>query len=92
MAIYLHAAEPPGGRPDISPIARERLYRACYRGDEPAELLSRADREDLVYDLWSKGWSDVEIAAHTRMTTYTTGRIRDRLGLAPHRPRKEAAA
>ncbi|SDZ51552.1 hypothetical protein SAMN05216215_108740, partial [Saccharopolyspora shandongensis] len=38
------------------------------------------------------GWTDPQIAAHCRMTTYTTARIRDRLRLAPNHPRKEAAS
>lgn len=88
MAIHLHAAEPPSGRP----LPAQKVYNACYRGELPAETLDTAAREHLVYDLWLKGWTDVEIATHTSMTLYTTARIRARLGLAPHRARKEAAA
>lgn len=57
------------GRPDIAPMARGRLMAACRRGELPAEALDTADREHLVYDFWAGGWSDVEIATHTRMTT-----------------------
>lgn len=90
MAIYLHATEPTHGRP----MTRELLYDACYRGAIPAEALDRVDREHLLYDLWLKGWSDVEIATHTRISTYTVVRIRERLGLAAARPepRKAVAA
>lgn len=52
-------------------------------GELPAEALDQRDRERLVYDLWAAKWSDVEIATHTRMSTYTTARIRRDLGLAP---------
>ncbi|WP_027947189.1 hypothetical protein [Amycolatopsis taiwanensis] len=88
MAIHLHTTEPPGGRP----ITAQELYNACWRGELPAEVLRAADRERLVEDLWDQGWTDVEIATHTRMTTYTTARIRTRLRLAPHHAQKEAAA
>jgi hypothetical protein len=36
-------------------------------------------------ELWGHGWTDVQIAIHTKWTSYTVGRIRDRLGLAPNR-------
>ncbi|GHG97359.1 hypothetical protein ACFORH_42740 [Amycolatopsis roodepoortensis] len=80
------------GRPDIAPIARGRLMLACRLGELPAEVLEPKDRERLVYDFWAAGWSDVEIATRTRMTTYTTGRIRARLGLAAHPARERATA
>ncbi len=72
------------GRPDIAPMARAKLYAACRRGDLPAELLEPADRERLVRWFWRLGWSDVEIGTRTFMTTFTTARIRARLGLAAH--------
>ncbi|MFI0469271.1 hypothetical protein ACH347_34795 [Saccharopolyspora sp. 5N102] len=56
-------------------------------GEQPAEALSADARERLVYALHQQGWTDAEIAAHTRMTTYTTARIRDRLRIAPNGPR-----
>lgn len=73
---------------EIVPVAaprsgRELWLRACH-GLEPAEALDPRDREDLVAELVVRGWSDVQIAEHTRMSTYTTGRIRDRLQLAPN--------
>ena len=62
----------------------DALWDACCRGAMPAEALHPRDREDLVYALHERGWSDVEIAVHTRMTVYTTDRIRTRMGLAPN--------
>jgi hypothetical protein len=62
------------------PLARLRhggpLWQACCRGDEPAESLSQEARRALVGLLAGRGWSDREIAEHTRMTLYTTARIR----------------
>jgi len=80
------------GRPDTAPMARGRLMSACRRGELPAEVLDTADRDHLVYDFWAAGWSDVEIAIQTRMSTYTTGRIRARLGLAAHPSTRGAVA
>lgn len=57
------------------------LWRACCAGQEPAESLDVRDREDLVAGLVERGWSDVDIAVLTRMSTYTTARIRHRIGL-----------
>lgn len=54
------------------------LWRLCLLGREPAESLHWRDREDLVVGLAGRGWSDVEIAVLTRMSTYTTARIRER--------------
>lgn len=70
-----------------------RLYRRCLEGLEPAEVLSTRDREGLVAELVAeRGWSDTAIAAHTRMTEYTTARIRTRLGLKPRLQPTERAA
>lgn len=91
---YFHASEPPAGRPHTAPLTVEQLRAACWRGDEPAELLNLLDPgglDHLVCDLWSQGWTDVEIATHTRMSTYTTARIRARLELAPHHQKAAAA-
>lgn len=76
-------------RPETSDPA---LVDACRRGHEPAELLTTSEREHLVFDLWAAGWNDLEVASHTRMTTYTTGRIRARLGLAAHPTSTRGAA
>jgi hypothetical protein len=81
MRPIVHGRPGPS-RPDTSPLRRRALLSACWAGREPAESLEPADREQLVYELWALSWTDVEIAAHTRMTTYTAGRIRERLGLA----------
>jgi hypothetical protein len=62
-------------------------YREALTGRLPAEALPTHARHRLVAHLHAAGYSDVEIAAHTRMTTYTTARIRAGLGLAPNRPR-----
>lgn len=61
-------------------------------GRVPAEALTPGDRERLVREFHTAGWTDIEIATQTRMTTYTTGRIRERLELQPNRPRKKEAA
>lgn len=71
--------------------SRRRRWIAACAGQLPAEALSTRDREDLVWQLHGLGWTDVEIAEHTSMTTYTTARIRTRLGLALNQ-QKEAAA
>lgn len=76
--------------PDTKWLSRQRMLRLAYDGHLPAEALSTKDRETLVWDLHAAGWTDCEIATHTRMTTFTTGRIRARLGLAAHH-RKAAA-
>lgn len=76
--------------PHTRPITDRHAYRACVAGRSPAEVLDTGDRERLVAELHRLGWSDVEIAAHCRMTTYITGRIRDRLELAPNNPREGA--
>lgn len=55
------------------------LWAACCAGREPAEALDPRDREDLVAALVDRGWSDVQIAVLTRMTTYTTARIRQQV-------------
>ncbi|WP_139794831.1 hypothetical protein [Saccharomonospora piscinae] len=70
---------------------KRRLYEACKAGRTPAEALDAGDREDLVAELWQAGMTDVEIATHTRMTTYTTARIRGRLGLRARTARKRSA-
>lgn len=68
-------------------------WKQCLAGEEPAEILSARDREDLVYVLVHElGWTDREVAAHTRMTDYTAARIRDRLGLKPNQLDDNTAA
>ena len=87
----VHRKPASAGRTDATMRNVEVLLQQCRLGKEPAESLPSYARDWLVRDLVTKGWTDVEIAAHTRMTTYTTGRIRERLGLAPNNPASEAA-
>lgn len=68
------------------------LYHAAVNGRVPAEALPTHLRWQLVADLHRRGWTDLEIAVHTFMTTYTTARIRESLGLRPNRPRAEGKA
>lgn len=67
------------------PRSGQQLWLRCCLGLEPAEMLDTRDREDLVAELVGRGWTDVQIAVHTKMSTYTTGRIRRRLGLPSNR-------
>lgn len=78
-----------GQAPRPSPTGR---YRAALAGQTPAETLRVDERERLVATLHRCGWTDAQIAAHTRMTLYTTGRIRTRLGLKPHPPESAPTA
>ena len=66
-------------------------YRACMDGQLPAEELPAYLRARLLTQLHALGWTDLEIAVHTRMTLYTTARIRDRLGLSPNISERGAA-
>lgn len=66
------------------PQPHRELYQACLAGREPAESLPTRQRELLVAELCTTGWTDRQIASHTRMTLYTTARIRARLGLSPN--------
>lgn len=68
-----------------------KRYTRALAGELPAEALPTGERERLVGELHALGWSDDEIADHTRQTTYTTARIRARLGLRAHRARKVPA-
>lgn len=68
-------------------------WKQCLVGAEPAEILPTRDRADLVYLLvHDLGWTDREVCDHTRMTDYTTARIRNRLGLKPNQPHDITAA
>jgi hypothetical protein len=66
------------------PPTNRALYRRCLDGSEPAESLSMEWRERLLRILHNRGWTDCEIAVHTRMSTYTTARIRSRMRLKPN--------
>lgn len=72
--------------------SNHKLWLACWEGTEPAEALSTRDREDLVWRLHEQGLTDLEIAEHTRMTDYTTARIRERLGMKPNQSHDITAA
>lgn len=76
-------------RPETAPIALTRLLNQCRAGELPAEVLPPDARAQLVAELHRRGWTDTEIATHTRMTTYTTARIRDALLLPSNRPATE---
>lgn len=87
--IPIHGRPTPP-QPDTRGMKRATLLSACWRGDIPAEVLDdRADRERLISDLWLAGWTDTEMAAHTKWSTYTVARIRARIGLGPHVLRTE---
>lgn len=68
--------------PTVELRQQRELWQACVRGEEPAESLEPWQRENLVAELVGRGWSDLQIALHTRMSLYTTVRIRRRLELA----------
>jgi hypothetical protein len=75
------------------PRANWKLWVRCLEGHEPAESLPNVDRADLVWHLiHDLGWTDREVADHTRMTDYTTARIREHLGLNPNQPNDITAA
>lgn len=73
------------------PITNQHAYTACLSGQLPAEALPTTDREQLIRVLHRRGWTDVEIAVHTSMTTYTTARIRSRIRLSPNHEKRGAA-
>lgn len=88
MSIRLR---PTGGPAPMRPVYDQHLYDQCRAGLEPAELLTTAAREHLVYELWLLGWADVEVASYTLMSTYTAAAIRTRLGLSCRPPAGAAA-
>lgn len=55
-------------RPSRLPTVHRVAYAAARRGALPAEELPAALAEQLVAELVGQGWSDPEIAAHTRWT------------------------
>ncbi|MBK1785117.1 hypothetical protein [Prauserella cavernicola] len=93
MSLHVHGYAIPD-RPAVRVMSLQVLRGMCWRGEMPAEALALVDPaevDQLIYRFWLTGWSDVEIATHTRMSTYTAARIRDRLGLAAHPARKVPA-
>lgn len=73
------------------PITNQRRWKGCLSGQIPAEQLPTLEREHLVRLLHRRGWTDLQIAVHTRMTLYTTVRIRERLGLSANHDERGAA-
>ncbi|RJQ68099.1 hypothetical protein D5S17_32880 [Pseudonocardiaceae bacterium YIM PH 21723] len=74
--------------PNLTALRDTRTYNACRQGVEPAEILPPLLRQQLVQELHGAGWTDAEIAAHTRLTTYTVARIRARFA-PPNPPRQQ---
>lgn len=74
--------------PDTRPIHRAYLFRACLHGQEPLESLAAAgmhsERDYLLRGWLHDGWTAVQIAQHTRTTTYTVDRLIGQLGMADH--------
>lgn len=66
------------------------LYRAALRGAAPAERLTPNDRGVLVAELVRRGMTDVQIAEHTRWTTYTATRVRESRGIPQNDTRRVA--
>ena len=84
--MTLHVNEPIPASPRVDQMRRRSNYRRALRGELPAEALSNTgDREQLVHELWTAGWTDVQIASHTRWSSYTVARIRERLGHVANR-------
>lgn len=82
-------AVPTGGSREksVASCLDQEDFRLAKNGLIPAEALPTKLRGLLVAELHEDGFTDVEIAERTRMTTYTTARIRARLGLVPNPPR-----
>jgi DNA-binding NarL/FixJ family response regulator len=59
--------------------------RRCLRGELLGDELTTTARELVVAWLHARGLSDTEIAERARLSTYTTFRIRSRLGLGARR-------
>jgi hypothetical protein len=79
----------PADAPTPRAYGEEQQIRMAIQGLLVAEELPTKARERLFAELHALGWTDLEMAEHTRTTPYTTARIRDRLGLRPNRPRAE---
>jgi len=70
----------------MSLLPRRRLdnagqFEGALAGKTPGEALSPYDRRVLLSVLHRRGYSDRQIADHTRWTLYTTARIREHIGL-----------
>ena len=64
--------------------ARSHQLAAALAGREPGEALPPRERRQLLRQLVADGLTDVDMAAHTRWSTYTVVRLRRGLGLAPN--------
>ncbi|MFC9874824.1 hypothetical protein [Nocardia salmonicida] len=78
-------------RADRQRVDKPAAYRAAAAGTLPAEALTPNDRRILVTELVYAGLTDLEIAIHTRWTTYTTVRIRESIYLPPNPERSRDA-
>jgi len=67
-----------------APPWRGELYECARLGLIPAEVLSQQQRWTLVAELHGAGWGDRRIAELTRLSEYTTARIRSLMGLRPN--------
>lgn len=62
----------------------------AYYGRLPADALSTEGRHLVVRALHRRGLTDLDIARKTRMSFYTTVRIRSELGLVAHPSTEQA--
>lgn len=82
------------GTAQTTPLRRKQLVGRCRRGQEPLESLAlaglHAERDRLLRGWLRMGLSHTEIAAHTHTSTYTIGRLIDRLSATSIRNRRVA--
>lgn len=81
------AGKRPPRAPPPPPLMRRvrEDYLGAYYGHVPAEALPTHLRWRLVAQLHHAGWTDRQIAELTKLTEYTTARIRTGMGLKPNR-------
>jgi hypothetical protein len=72
--------------------SEEHLIHMAMDGLLVAEELPTKARERLFAELHTLGWTDRQMAEHTRTTEYTTARILRRLGRDPNVPRDQAVS
>lgn len=70
-----------------APVTERRLLADCRAGRLPAEALSSKARADLFREFWAAGWTNQQIAEHTRTSGYTVDRIHTAL-FGPEMQRK----
>jgi hypothetical protein len=90
--LYRQAQRYAEYRPEPRNRSEERLLGEALAGDRPAEDLPEYLRHKTFLVLHNWGWTDMQMAEHTRTSLYTTARIRDYLGLEPNRDRHVAGA